>query len=387
MVRRAWATFAAALLIFLPQTARAAPDTNPLAAAGSAVVIEASSGRVLLEKDMHRPMAVASTTKIMTAILALEAGNLDDPFVVDADAIRVEGSSMGLTEGDTVTLRALAWGMLLASGNDAANAAAVRMAGSVAGFCERMNERAAALGMTDTQFFSPSGLDVGDHRSTAYDMAVLTRYALSNDLFGQMVRAKSAELYYGNPPYRRRLTNHNRMLWQYDDCIGVKTGYTKKAGRCLVTAAERDGLTLIAVTLDCADDFAVHQAVYERLFATMSFRDLSGELEHLSVLVTGSTRPRVPIRALGPLGAYLTEAEQLHCRLSLDIEPFLYAPVRRGQVVGEAALCVGQTRVSVTPLVAVSDSPVRPGVMQGIFSGIRDFLFLKQRQEDQSENP
>lgn len=376
MTRTVCALAAAALILF-PVRAKAAPQQDALTAsnAAGAVVIEASSGRVLYEKEMHRPLAMASTTKIMTAILSLEAGNLDDPFVVDPGVIHVEGTSMGLLEGDIVTLRALAWGMLLASGNDAANAAAVHIAGSIEAFCKKMNEKAAALGMTDTVFFTPSGLDAGDHHSTAYDMALLARYALSNDLFCEMAQAKSAKLYYGNPPYHRWLTNHNRLLWQYEDCVGVKTGYTKKAGRCLVTAAERDGLMLIAVTLNCPDDFTVHQAVYEELFSTISFRDLSGELGHLSAAVAGSTAQRIPLRPLGPLGAYLTELEQLHCKVSVEVEPFLYAPVRQGQVVGEAVLRVNGARVSATPLMAAADGPVRPGALESLLLRLGGLLF------------
>ena len=180
---------------------------------------------------------MASTTKIMTALLTLEQGGLDDYFQVDSDAIRVEGSSMGLQEGDSVSLRALAYGMLLASGNDGANAAAVRIAGSIPAFVERMNARAAEIGMADTRFATPSGLDDPGHYSTAYDMALLAREALQSPLFAEICAQSKAVVQYGNPPYNRWLTNHNRLLREYPGTIGVKTGFTKASGRCQIGRA------------------------------------------------------------------------------------------------------------------------------------------------------
>lgn len=372
---------AAALLIF-PTGASAstsAPD-EALRATGAkgAVLMEASSGRVLYEKDGRAPLPIASTTKIMTAILTLEQPGLDESFVVDPDAIRVEGTSMGLVEGDQVTLRTLAWGMLLASGNDAANAAAVRIAGSTPAFCDMMNEKAAELGMEDTHFDSPSGLDIGEHHSSAYDMALLARYALENDDFTAMARSKSAKVSFGNPPYHRWLTNHNRLLWQCEDCIGIKTGFTKKAGRCLVTAAQRDGLTLIAVTLGCPDDFNVHHGLYDQCFADLSFVDMSDTVSNLSVPVTGGLEPRAAVRPLWPLGAYLTESERGLCRLSLSMERFVYAPAESGQVVGEAALLLDGRRLAAAPLVVARRQPARFVETRGILQQVKDFFAYPQ---------
>lgn len=157
---------------------------------------------------------------------------------------------MGLKEGDMVSLRALAVGMLLSSGNDAANAAAVKIAGSIDAFVMRMNARAKLIGMENTVFETPSGLDEGEHGSTAYDMALLAREALQNEDFLKICSSYNMSISYGNPPYKRSLTNHNRLLKLYENAIGVKTGFTKKAGRCLVSAAEKDGMRLIAVTLN-----------------------------------------------------------------------------------------------------------------------------------------
>ena len=229
----------------------------------SAVVIEADSGRVIFEKNPDERMPMASTTKIMTALLCLEEGNIYSEFTVNPDAIKVEGTSMGLKEGDKVTLYTLAAGMLLASGNDAANAAAVRIAGSNPEFAIMMNKRAQSIGMKNTNFVTPSGLDDKNHYSTARDMAHLARVALLNPDFLSICSQKSMKLNYGNPPYTRWLSNHNKLLKTYDGCIGVKTGFTKKSGRCLVSAAERDGVRLICVTLKAPNDWDDHKKLLD----------------------------------------------------------------------------------------------------------------------------
>ena len=256
-----WLALAAVLLGAspLPAVAQTIPDTKGVSiAAKGAVVLDASNGRVLFAQNANGRLPMASTTKIMTALLALEQPDLDEPFVVDPTAIRVEGTSMGLKEGDTVTLRALAHGMLLPSGNDAANAAAVRIAGSKDAFAGRMNERARELGLEDTHYVTPSGLDADGHYSSAYDLAILAAYALENPDFREICCKESAKVEYGNPPYGRWLKNHNKLLGLYPYAIGVKTGYTDDAKRCLVTAAQKDGVTLVAVTLAAQDDFNTH---------------------------------------------------------------------------------------------------------------------------------
>ncbi|MBQ4100232.1 MAG: D-alanyl-D-alanine carboxypeptidase, partial [Oscillospiraceae bacterium] len=204
--------------------------------ANSAVLIEMQTGKVLYEKNAHQKLSMASTTKIMTALLTLESQNLDTYFTVNPKVIQVEGTSMGLLEGDQVTLRALAYGMLLASGNDAANSAAVAVGGSIDAFVAMMNERAKLLGMKNTSFKTPSGLDDDGHYSTAYDMALLASAALSNPDFVEICSKETAKIKYGNPPYDRWLKNHNKLLTGYDGTISVKTGFTKKSGRCLVSA-------------------------------------------------------------------------------------------------------------------------------------------------------
>ena len=231
--------------------------------AESCILMEAVTGEVLYEKaaDQQRPMA--STTKIMTTLLCLESGDLDTPFPVDNDAIHVEGSSMGLVDGDIVTKRALCYGMLLPSGNDAAGATAVKLAGSYAAFAEQMNRKAQELGMTQSHFVTPSGLHDAEHYSTARDMALLTAAALQNETFREICGQASAKVCFGNPPYERWLTNSNKLLTMDETVIGVKTGFTDEAGRCLVSASVRNGITLICVTLNDRNDWQDHEVLYD----------------------------------------------------------------------------------------------------------------------------
>lgn len=314
-------------------------EAPPQVGAKAVIVMETMTGRVLFAQNEHERLPVASTTKIMTAMLALEESDIDAVFTVDENAILVEGSSMGLQKGDQVSLRVLAAGMLLPSGNDAANAAAVRIAGSIPAFAQKMNDRAKELGLADTSFETPSGLDAENHYSTAYDMAMLTREALQNQDFAEICSQYKLRTGYGNPPYERWLTNHNKLLAYRDDVIGVKTGFTKKAGRCLVSAAERDGVGLICVTLNCPDDWDVHQSLYDRYFDTVRLEDLSGGIPAIAVPVTGGVAPEV--------AAVKTDIAQMpipvdgaRIEYNITVEQFVYAPVKSGQYLGEAKIMV-----------------------------------------------
>ena len=378
MMKRIVCIFAALLALGYSQTAFADSEYG-LEKAKGAVLMEAASGRIIAEHNGDERLPNASTTKIMTAILTLEQPALDEMFEVDADAIAVEGSSMGLTEGDKVSLRTLAWGMLLASGNDAANAAAVRIDGTVEAFCGRMNRKAAELGMKNTHFSSPSGLENGEHYTTAHDLAILARYAMQNEDFADMAASKSAKLYYGEPPYHRWLTNHNRLLWQCEDCIGIKTGFTKAAGRCLVSAARRDGLTLIAVTLGCPDDFNTHHAIYDSCFEKLRFIDFEDMASNLSVEVTGALEPRVAVKPLWAPGAYMTAEEQGHVEIAITLEPFLYAPVEEGRIVGSADIRLNGDTLSATPLVTAKSNPARFPERRSVIERVKDFFGKPQQ--------
>ena len=230
------------------------PVSAVSSSAKAAAVINGDTGEALYAQNADMRLPMASTTKIMTSLLLCEHGNLRNEITVTADMLRVEGSSMGLLPGDTVTLHDLLYGMLLASGNDAANVTAIAISGSVTAFAELMNKRAAELGLKNTHFVTPSGLDAEEHYTTARELALLAAFALKNEEFAKAAASKTATLCYGNPPYKRTISNHNKLLKLYDGAIGVKTGFTKKSGRCLVSAARRDGKLAVAVTLCDPDD-------------------------------------------------------------------------------------------------------------------------------------
>lgn len=342
--------------------------------AEAAVVMDADSGRLLYAQNPDKRLANASTTKIMTALLTLEQPDQDRYFTVDSDAIQVEGTTMGLQPGDSVTLHQLAAGMLLPSGNDAANAAAVEIAGSEEAFVRLMNQRAAELGLENTQYRNPSGLDAEGHYSSARDLAALAAHALENEDFADIVSKQEIRMAFGNPPYNRSLYTTNKLLERYPYAIGVKTGYTDDAGLCLVTAAEKDGTRLIIVTLNGKDDVNTHMRLYEHFFPLLARVDLSGFTEGLSVPVTGGTRDSVAAVPAAEPEAALLEREYDGLTREVELPQFVYAPVEAGQVLGEIRLLSGDKVVWQSALVADSDVPALTRERQGILEFIGSLL-------------
>lgn len=353
-------------------------STEAFASAKGAVLMDAESGRVLFSHNKDERLPMASTTKIMTALIALEQTDADERFTVNGSAVAVEGSSMGLLPGDSVTLRVLAQGMLLASGNDAANAAAVRVAGSVPAFVKLMNERAAEFGLRNTSFMTPSGLDGEKHYSTAYDMALLARSALQNPDFEEICGKASMTAEYGNPPYRRLLSNHNRLLKTLDGATGVKTGFTKKAGRCLVSSAERNGVKLICVTLGCPDDWDYHTKLYDDYFAVLKSTPLEHRVPAVTVPVTGGTANSVALYAK-PVSAALFAEEEESISVVLSTEPFLFAPAEHGTVVGWAYFYSDGMLIAKTPLLTKNSVGVKQ-YKKSLWQKIKDkFSFQENR--------
>lgn len=342
--------------------------------AEAAVVMDADSGRLLYAQNPDKRLANASTTKIMTALLTLEQPDQDRYFTVDSDAIQVEGTTMGLQPGDSVTLHQLAAGMLLPSGNDAANAAAVEIAGSEEAFVRLMNQRAAELGLENTQYRNPSGLDAEGHYSSARDLAALAAHALENEDFADIVSKQEIRMAFGNPPYNRSLYTTNKLLERYPYAIGVKTGYTDDAGLCLVTAAEKDGTRLIIVTLNGKDDVNTHMRLYEHFFPLLARVDLSGFTEGLSVPVTGGTRDSVAAVPAAEPEAALLEREYDELTREVELPRFVYAPVEAGQVLGEIRLLSGDKVVWQSALMADSDVPALTRERQGILEFIGSLL-------------
>ncbi len=299
--------------------------------AKGAVLINADTGEIIFEHNAETRLSMASTTKIMTALLLCESGDLSREVTVTAEMLRVEGTSMGLLPGDKVTLEGLLYGMMLPSGNDAANATAFILGGTVDGFVKKMNQKAVQLGLKNTHFETPSGLDGEEHYTTAYDLAMITRYALQNPHFKKAVSCKSAVVYYGNPPYRRTLTNHNRLLKMHPDCVGVKTGFTKKSGRCLVSAAERDGKRVIAVTLYDPDDWRDHKAMLDYGLERIVTTEIKPESCEYELPVVNSDNQNVKV-TIAPLKVNYLENKGFSCRVNLP--EFLYAPIKKDEKIG-----------------------------------------------------
>ena len=375
-----WRNRAAALGLSLCLVGALCPvarAAGPEVSAQSAVVLTADTGAVLFEKDGHTPRPVASTTKIMTALLALEAAQEQgDPLVdITQEMVAVEGSSMGLQAGDSISLTGLAAGMLLASGNDAANAAALYLDGSLESFAARMNQRAAALGMEDTHFVTPSGLDGEDaqglgHLSTTYDMALLARAALEDQAFRQLCSSPSLAVEFAEPVKRVTYTNHNKLLTQYPGCVGVKTGFTKEAGRCLVSAAERDGVLLIAVTLNAPNDWQDHTALLDYGFSQVEPYQLAGGDVRLTVPVVGSPVEVMSLRGSNGGEVTLPLGQGAQVERVVHAPKFLYAPVEAGEQVGEICWYLEGQLLGSAPLTAAGAAPLQkkaPSLWERLF--------------------
>ena len=248
--------------------------------AEAAILTEAGSGTVIYEKNADARLPMASTTKIMTAVVALENRSPEKEVTIPADACGVEGSSIYLTAGEVLTMSDLLYALLLDSANDAAAAIAIEVAGSVDAFADMMNEKAALLGLTNTHFTNPHGLHDDDHYTSARDLAALTAYALKNDAFREIVSTYKHKIPLHGDEGVRVLINHNKLLKSSHGFIGVKTGFTKKSGRCLVSAAERDGVCLISVTLNAPDDWNDHIRLAEEGFAAFRSFTLADEGEY-----------------------------------------------------------------------------------------------------------
>lgn len=247
--------------------------------AQSAALISADTGKVLFSQNADAVLPMASTTKIMTALIVLEKCNFDDTFKIPKEACGVEGSSIYLTPGENITIRDLFYGLMLESGNDAATALSIAAAGSTEEFVVLMNEKAKEMGLLSTSFTNPHGLSSDGHHTTARELAIITYNAMKNPTFREICSTKSY-ISTSAEGKQRYFSNHNRMLRMYDGCSGVKTGYTINSGRCLVTSAQRDGASYIAVTLNDRNDWNDHEKMLDYAFSNFECKKFfeKGEL-------------------------------------------------------------------------------------------------------------
>lgn len=297
--------------------------------AKSAVVINSQNGEIIYGHNQFDRLSMASTTKIMTCLIACESDKLYETVNITSDMLLSEGSSLGLKSGDKITLFDLVCGMLLASGNDAADATAIFLGESIEKFAEMMNEKAKQIGMNSTNFVTPSGLDSKNHYSTAYDMALLTSVALNNKVFASLCSKKCADILISGK--KVTLYNHNKLLSRIDGCNGVKTGFTKKSGRCLVSSVTKNGLRLICVTLNDFDDWHDHEKLYEICFSKYQNISLYNEVY---VDVVGGNKDKLK----GISDETIMVKDKNLVTFKKKIFPFIYAPVKKGDEIGEV-LC------------------------------------------------
>lgn len=312
--------------------------------AQSAIVVDVTTGRNLYEKNAGQQSLIASTTKIMTALIICEQCNVLDRMRIPKEAVGIEGSSMYLREGEVLTIQELLYGLMLQSGNDAAVALAIYCGGTVAGFADLMNDKAASLGMNGSHFMNPHGLDAPDHYSTARDLALLSSFAMQNPIFARTVSAKNVTA------AGRSLRNHNKLLWQVEGADGVKTGYTKAAGRILVSSAIRQGRRLVVVTINDPNDWQDHKQLYEEGFSQYRLCDFIQKGQQLGFLETvGGQENLVELIATGDFSYPLRPEEKL--AVALPNPGFVYAPVVQGQEAGYAHILLDGFPIGKIPVV------------------------------------
>ncbi len=318
--------------------------------ASAYAVLDADTGVLLDSLNADTQLPMASTTKIMTGLLAAEDRNPDRIIKVPASCAGIEGSSMYLQAGEELPLRDVLYGLLLCSGNDAAECIAA-VCGGRENFVARMNERAAQLGLYNTHFDNPSGLDGATHYTTATELAKLAATALKNETFASVVSTQSYTA------GTHSMQNHNRLLAQYDGCIGVKTGYTRTAGRCLVSAAQRDGRTVVAVTLNDPDDWKDHAALLDSAFASLQTQTVSEEMQVIDTIpVISGTSKEAALICSAPLQVSVFDGESV--TLKITKKGMLYAPVTANMVCGSVSVLVNGIELTSAPLVAASDIPL-----------------------------
>ena len=342
--------------------------------ARSACLIVASSGEIVYEKEPHLKAPMASTTKMMTALVAAESDKWEEIATVSVNAQNQEGSKIYLAAGDEMKLSDLVCGMMLNSGNDAAMAVAEHISGSCESFAVLMTKRARELGAEDTSFKNPNGLDAEGHHSTAYDLALIGREVIENEKLSDIVscREMKVESTSGTVTYLR---NHNKLLWNYDGTIGVKTGFTKASGRCLVSAAERDGVTLIAVTLNAPDDWNDHKKLFDYGFDVCDTERVIEKREELA-------RVRIGGKVLGFEAGADVMAVNVHgqkddCEVVLHRIKAPQAPIAKGEKLGVAEVLQNGRHIAEVDLVASCDvyaGEEKESFLERVFDWIDDLI-------------
>lgn len=324
--------------------------------AESAVLMDAETGRIIYEKNAEQKLPMASTTKIITAITAIKYGNLSDVVTVSHNAATTEGSSVWLSEGEKLTLYDLLYAMMLESGNDASVAVAEHIGGNVESFAELMNKVCVEAGAFSTNCITPSGLDDELHYTTAKDMARIAKYAAENEVFREIVSTYKTTIPWEGKDYDRTLVNHNKLLSMYEGADGIKTGYTKKSGRCLVSSAEKYGWRLIAVTLNAPDDWNDHikmlNYAYDNFSETEILVEQGAPMGNVSVI--GSEKKNVSFGSGEDVSVRKLFGKE-EMKIITDIPDILTAPIKKGEKIGSADVIFGTDCYKTISLFALED--------------------------------
>ena len=348
----------------------------PQIGAKAAVLIDCLTGRIVMEKNANERHYPASITKIMTATIALEKGRLDDIITVNEEIANTEGSSIYLEVGEKISLENLLYGMMLQSGNDATIATAKHISGSVAEFAKLMNKKAAELGCTNTHFVNPNGLPDDDHYSTPLDMARITANAYRTPLFVKIVSTQKYSFFNNIRNQQQDLFNENKMLWRYEGCYGVKSGYTDKAGHCLVVGAHRNGIQLIAVVMDADEKWDDTAKMLDYGFSVLHPVTLFNKGKQFGLVKLKNGEHRTDTALLAEdivLPQLIDESDSKKITWKTDLPLYINAPVRAGQKLGDLKIYYEDKLIANVPLVA-QDSVERKSLFWSVVRWLKDLF-------------
>ena len=338
------------IVILLIRNTCGAEGLDLSVSADSAVLYVPETGIFLYTKNADQRMPMASTTKIMTALVTIENSNLTDTVTVPMEAVGVEGSSAYLKGGEVLTVEELLYALMLQSANDVAATLAYHIGGSIEGFADIMNEKAESLGLVDTHFTNPHGLDDENHYTTARELAIITAEALKYDDLKEIV--STDKITFATDERRRTYINHNKLLHMYDGCIGVKTGFTKKSGRCLVGAAERCNLTFISVTLDAPNDWSDHKKMLDLGYNTLEKTEICSEGEYTyEIPVIGGKSDNLTVTNKTAL-SFIRERSEQEITANIKLSRYAVAPIHEGDILGEIIFTENGSEIGRVSLVA-----------------------------------
>lgn len=346
---------------------------EPTVSASSCVLIDADTLEVLYQKNAHQKRSMASTTKIMTTLLAVESDRLDKTVTVK-EKLYIEGTAIGFNKGDKITLETLCYAMLLESGNDAAVLTSVFLAGSERDFSYLMNQKAREIGMKNTNFVTASGLDDENHYTTAYDMALLGAFAIQNVKFKEICSTYDYKAEFIEPDITRYFLNHNRLIKSCEGVFGIKTGFTKKSGRCLVSACNRYGKNLVAVTLNAPDDWNDHKKLYDYGYSLYEMKDLNVDLPE-SIKIYGANKELLYIDSYIEDTAFVRKSNVQD--VVIQLQTIVYAPVERYDIIGKISVYSNDIIIKEYPIFSSENVPIKENTTEykpSLFQRFTDFI-------------